>query len=486
MNNHKPYTKYKPSSIAWLGDIPEHWEVESLKNILTERNEKNNPIKSKEILSLSIDKGVTLYAEKTTNLDRFKDDYTQYKLAYKGDLVFNSMNMIVGAVGVSNYFGCVSPVYYTYHGGHDNIHTSKFYEFIFRSKTVQGFLYSLGRGLMAIDRGEGKYNTLRLKVSRDDLRSMKLPFPNLQEQSRIVDYLNYKLAKIDRFIRKKKQLIKLLNEQKASIINQAVTKGLDPNAKMKPSGIEWLGDITEHWEVKKLKYVVSLNDETLNEKTNPEFELRYIDIGNVNDAGDIAEIVKFKFKDAPSRAKRIVKEGDVIISTVRTYLKAITLISEDCENLIVSTGFAVLRPKAKIISTFLNFSVRANYFIQKVCADSYGVSYPAINASELIELRIAFPCILEQTAIVSHIEKETAKLNQTISTIEKEIALVEEYKTALIAEAVTGKIDVRDFEIPELDDVETRHALSLHDELSPYDDEQDDEIGTMAEDEGEY
>ncbi len=486
MTKYKPYTKFKPSGIAWLGEIPEHWEVLSFKNILTERNEKNNPIRCTEILSLSIDKGVTLYAEKTTNLDRFKDDYTQYKLAYVGDLVFNSMNMIVGAVGVSKYFGCVSPVYYTYSGGQNNAHATKFYEYIFRTRIVQGFLYSLGRGLMAIDRGEGKYNTLRLKVSRDDLRSMLLPFPNQQEQAKIVDFLNYKLAKIDRFIRKKKQLIKLLNEQKAAIINHSVTKGIDPNAKMKPSGIEWLGDIPEHWEVRKLKYVVSLNDETLNEKTNPEFELRYIDIGNVNDAGDIAEIVKYKFKDAPSRAKRIVKEGDVIISTVRTYLKAITLISEDCENLIVSTGFAVLRPKAKIISTFLNFSVRANYFIQKVCADSYGVSYPAINASELIELEIAFPNVLEQCAIGSHIEKETTKFNQTISTIEKEITLVEEYKTALIAEAVTGKIDVRDFEIPEMDDVETRHALSLHDELSPYDEEQEDETGMVAENEEEY
>lgn len=170
MNNIKPYSKYKLSGIEWLGDIPEHWEVESLKNILTERNEKNNPIKTKEILSLSIDKGVTLYAEKTTNLDRFKDDYTQYKLAHKDDLIFNSMNMIVGAVGVSNYFGCVSPIYYTFNSNLQNSLTTKYYEYLFRNKIVQSFLFSLGKGLMAIDRGEGKYNTVRLKVSRNDLR----------------------------------------------------------------------------------------------------------------------------------------------------------------------------------------------------------------------------------------------------------------------------------------------------------------------------
>jgi type I restriction enzyme S subunit len=185
MTNINKYQAYKDSGVTWLGDIPVHWEVESFKNILTERNEKNQPIRTKEILSLSIDKGVTLYAEKTTNLDRFKDDFSQYKLAYKGDLVLNSMNMIVGAVGVSEYFGCVSPVYYTYHGGLDNSNTSKFYEYLFRCKTVQGVLYSLGKGLIAIDRGEGKYNTLRLKVSRDDLRSLRLPFPNHSEQTAI-------------------------------------------------------------------------------------------------------------------------------------------------------------------------------------------------------------------------------------------------------------------------------------------------------------
>lgn len=110
-----PDAPMKDSGVEWIGEIPEHWKVESFKSILLERNEKNDPVKSKERLSLSIDKGVTLYAEKTTNLDRFKDDFSQYKLAYEGDLVFNSMNMIVGAVGVSNYFGCISPVYYTYY-----------------------------------------------------------------------------------------------------------------------------------------------------------------------------------------------------------------------------------------------------------------------------------------------------------------------------------------------------------------------------------
>src|SRR3989339_2162367 len=113
MKKYMQYAKNKDCDLIWLDKIPEHWEILSFRNILVERNERNSPIKSKERLSLSINKGVTLYADKTTNLDRFKDDFTKYKLAHEDDLVLNSMNMIVGAVGVSNYFGCVSPIYYT-------------------------------------------------------------------------------------------------------------------------------------------------------------------------------------------------------------------------------------------------------------------------------------------------------------------------------------------------------------------------------------
>ncbi|RAR46452.1 restriction endonuclease subunit S [Flavobacterium lacus] len=214
--------KYKDSGAEWIGEIPEHWKVESLKNILTERNEKNAPIRTREILSLSIDKGVTLYAEKTTNLDRFKDDFSQYKLAHKDDLVFNSMNMIVGAVGVSDYFGCVSPVYYTYYG-RLNYSNTKFYEYLFRCKTIQGVLYSLGKGLIAIDRGEGKYNTLRLKVSRDDLRSMRLPLPSFSEQNQIISYIETQSSKIDTLITLKEQEIEKLKEYKMSLIDGVVT-----------------------------------------------------------------------------------------------------------------------------------------------------------------------------------------------------------------------------------------------------------------------
>lgn len=219
----KPNVKMKDSGVKWIGEIPEHWDVQSFKNILVERNIKNDPIKSKERLSLSIDKGVTLYSEKTTNLDRFKEDFTQYKLAYKDDLVFNSMNMIVGAVGVSNYFGCVSPVYYTYCSRLGNPKITKYYEYFFKSRIVQAQLFCLGKGIMAIDRGDGKFNTIRLKVSRNDLRSMNVLFPGLSEITEIVDYIERKNSDTDKVIKLQEQVIEKLKEYKATLINSVVT-----------------------------------------------------------------------------------------------------------------------------------------------------------------------------------------------------------------------------------------------------------------------
>lgn len=213
----------KDSGIEWIGQIPKHWTLKKFRNILIERNEKNIPIKTFERLSLSIDKGVTLYSEKTTNLDRFKEDVSQYKIAHINDLVLNSMNMIVGAVGVSKYFGCVSPVYYTYYDKIKNSPTPKFCNYLFSSKTIKKVLFSLGRGIMAIDRGDDKINTCRLKVSRDDLRSLIFPIPSLKEQQQIVDYLDKKVAEIDNLIAKKESLISEMEEYKKSLIYECVT-----------------------------------------------------------------------------------------------------------------------------------------------------------------------------------------------------------------------------------------------------------------------
>lgn len=214
---------YKESGTEWLGKIPSHWQYLSFKNVLKERNEKNFPVKTAERLSLSIDKGVTLYSEKTTNLDRFKDDVSQYKLAHEGDFVLNSMNMIVGAVGISHYFGCVSPAYYTYYDNEEDHITAKYCDYLFHSKTVKKVLHSLGKGIMSIDRGDDRINTCRLKVSRTDLRALKIPVPPICEQREIVKYLQSKENLIDKTIADRNKAIDKFQEYKKSFIYEVVT-----------------------------------------------------------------------------------------------------------------------------------------------------------------------------------------------------------------------------------------------------------------------
>lgn len=213
----------KDSGIEWIGEIPKHWKIESFRHVLKERNEKNTPVKSKERLSLSIELGVTLYAEKTTNLDRFKDDYEQYKIAHVGDLVMNSMNMIVGASGVSKYYGCVSPAYYTFYDEESDHIKAKFCEYIFRSKTMRRVLFSLGKGIYAIVRGNDRVNTCRLKVSKDDLKNIKIPLPPVTEMRDIIHYIEQKSLKIENIIENKQKLINKLTEYKKSLIYEVVT-----------------------------------------------------------------------------------------------------------------------------------------------------------------------------------------------------------------------------------------------------------------------
>lgn len=218
-----PNMELKDSGVAWIGEMPMTWSITPFGHVLHERNERNDPVVSEERLSLSIDLGVTLYADKTTNLDRLKEDFTQYKLAHKGDLVMNSMNMIVGASGVSKWFGCVSPVYYTFYDETDDHVTAKYCEYIFRNKSMLRVLHSLGKGIYSIDRGDDRVNTCRLKVSKGDLKSIPIPLPCIEDQRTIVEYLNEMCYRIDSLVSEKNSLISDLESYRKSLIYEVVT-----------------------------------------------------------------------------------------------------------------------------------------------------------------------------------------------------------------------------------------------------------------------
>jgi|GEM_PF-83953 len=205
----------------------------------------------------------------------------------------------------------------------------------------------------------------------------------------------------------------------------------------KDSRIEWLGDIPSHWSVKQLKFLCSCNDEVLTDSTNEEFEIEYIDIGSVSATQGVLKTESFLFGRSPSRARRIVRDGDVIISTVRTYLEAIASISNPPDNLIVSTGFAVIRPNKLLDKGYSAYFLRAEGFIKEIVARSVGVSYPAINASDLVNIKGPVPDFHEQQKIASFLDHETAKIDTLIEKQQQLIKLLKEKRQAVISHAVT-------------------------------------------------
>lgn len=214
-----------------------------------------------------------------------------------------------------------------------------------------------------------------------------------------------------------------------------------PYSAYKNSGVDWLGEIPEHWQVKRLKQLAFLNPGALPEDTDPALEMVYVDIGGVDSLGRIAGQEQLTFATAPSRARRLVRQGDVIVSTVRTYLRAIAQISDPHPSMVVSTGFAVVRPGEDLTADFAAYALRAPYFVERVVANSKGVSFPAINESEMATYELATPSLSEQRAIAAFLDRETARIDALVAKKERLIELLQEQRIALITRTVTRGLD---------------------------------------------
>lgn len=463
MTPYKPYEKYKDSGIPWLGKIPEHWEVQKSKWVFN--REKREVRLDDDVVTAFRDGQVTLRKKRRTDGFTIAIQEHGYQGIRKGDLVIHGMDAFAGAIGVSDSDGKASPVY--------NACTLKsngdiwYYCWIVRQMSKAGFIESLAKGIRE------RSTDFRFDIFSEQL----LPIPSPEEQTAIARFLDYKLAKINRFIRKKKQLIKLLNEQKAAIINQAVTKGLDPNAGMKDSGIEWLGEIPQHWEVVKLTGVCDIvrgnssfkKDELLND--GKYVALQY---GKTYKVDEVNDGFQFYVNDEFYKDSQTVKYDDVIIiSTSETIEDLGHSVFYNRHDLGLLGGEQVLlRPKnGKVNGKYLCYSSKG--FAKELRKYATGVKVYRFNIDDLKTIYTSVPPFQSQVEIVNFIEIESQRINTTISTIEKEIALVEEYKTALIAEAVTGKIDVRGYEVPELESEEEGYE-ELEDEMSMVAEDADD------------
>jgi type I restriction enzyme, S subunit len=281
-----------------------------------------------------------------------------------------------------------------------------------------------------------------MELSADSLGTVRVSLPEKKQQNLIADFLDRETAKIDRLIEEKERLLQVLDERRQALITQAVTRGLDSSVPMKDSGRPWLGDIPAHWSVCPIKSICSINDDVLDEKTDEDFEFRYIDIGSVNSRGQVLTVETLKFGSAPSRARRQLRQGDIIVSTVRTYLKAIAFIESEHSNSVASTGFAVLRAKDIVAPEFLGSLVRTNYFVSEVVSRSVGVSYPAITSSEIGSIKVPLPPREEQDQISDHVSRINNGVNCQEEILKLTISKLKDRRSSLINEAVTGQLSI--------------------------------------------
>ena len=216
---------------------------------------------------------------------------------------------------------------------------------------------------------------------------------------------------------------------------------LHPYPYYKSYNIPWLGDVPEHWEVQRLKNWVGINEAVLPETTEPDFEFPYLEIGAVGTGLLVSQPTRTRFASAPSRARRIVRTGDTIVSTVRTYLKATWFAGEVEDDLICSTGFVVLTPRNNVWPKFLSYIAQSNPFSDRITASSAGTAYPAIPESRLGSFHVALPPLLEQRAIVRYLDHVDQRIQRYIKAKRKLIALLEEQKQAIINQAVTRGLD---------------------------------------------
>ncbi|MEB2815030.1 restriction endonuclease subunit S [Campylobacter upsaliensis] len=422
---------YKPSGIEWLVEIPQSWEIKPLQAIFNQRNEQNNNLEFQTILSLVKDVGVIPYEEKGNVGNKAKDDLQGYKIARVNDLVLNKMNAVIGSLGVSKYDGLVSPIYLVLYIENPN-YLIAYYSYLFQTKSIQKFLRKFAYGIMEI----------RESIDYLEFKKMFLPTPPLQEQKEIAEFLDKKCEKIQNYINKKQKLITLLQEKKQALINEVVTKGLNPNIEFKNSGIEYLGLIPHHWEVVKVKYIATTNiglvydpsEIATNENVGyPVLRANNIQNGKI-DYKDVIYVAK-KIDD-----KQLAISGDLLMC-VRNGSENLLGKTAKIENNNFSFGAftAIIRSD---LNNYLYWIFQTEMLKKSISSFIVSIGIGQISQDDIKNFKIPLPPLQEQKEIAEFLDKKCEKINSAIEKTKKQIELVKEYKNTLINEAVCGRIDL--------------------------------------------
>ena len=430
------YERYKDSGVKWIGGIPGHWGMYKLKYLFKLNKNKNIGNKCNTILSLSYGK---IKIKKDLNEGLTPESYESYQLLSTGDIVIRSTDLQNDhtslRTGLVKIEGAITSAYIGLKNLDMSLCDSRFYHYFLHDWDITKAIYNQGKGL-------------RQSLNWDDIKNMLIPVLDISEQTAIANYLDSTTAKIDEAIVQQQKMIDLLNERKQIIINNAVTKGLNPDAPMKDSGVEWIGEIPEHWEIKKLKHVcqafgrigfrgystTDLVDEgegciTLSPSNMRDGKMQY---------GRCTYLSWEKYEESPEIK---VFNGDILfVKTGSTYGK-----SSIVEDLPLE---ATINPQLLV---FKNFTCN-NMFLANVLQSTaiktqveisvIGGTIPTISQQKILNYVFPFPTEDEQYAIVEYVESKSAPINAAIKAAEKQISLLQERKQIIINDVVTGKVKV--------------------------------------------
>lgn len=424
------YESYKDSGVDWLGEIPSDWELLKVKNIfrlVMKFAPKNNDC---ELLSVYTDIGVKPRKELEERGNRATTT-DGYLIVEKGDIVVNKLLAWMGAIGLSDYDGVTSPAY--------DILKPKipiegiFYHWLFRSPQCTSELRRYSRGIM----------DMRLRLYFDKFGDVVVPYPNIKVQKKIVSFLAEKTAQIDQAIALKQQQIEKLNEYKQIVIQNAVTKGLNPNAPMKDSGVAWIGNIPEHWDVKKNTHLFN----KIGSGTTPtSSDLSYYDSGDINwlQTGDlnndyiVATSRKINQKAMSKFSSlKLYDENSLVIAMYGATIGKVGLLKIKSTT---NQACCVLGNSDKVFMKYIFYVMQ--FAKNHLISNSYGGGQPNINQDMIKNLRIPYPNLQEQEKIANYLDDLNEKIYKTSKGYQTQIDRLKEYKNILINQAVTGKIKI--------------------------------------------
>ncbi|EAH6236651.1 restriction endonuclease subunit S [Campylobacter upsaliensis] len=397
---------YKPSGIKWLGEIPQSWKNVSIRSCFTESNQRCNT-DSYPLLSVTIANGIIYQDDIENKKDISNDDKSNYKIVPLNAVAYNKMRMWQGAVGVNTLtIGIVSPAYIVAIPNEKIL--PNFVSYLFKSKIMISEFDKNSYGL-CLDMNNLRY---------DDFRNIKIPLPPLQEQKEIVEFLDKKCEKIQNYIDKKQKLITLLQEKKQALINEVVTKGLNPNIEFKNSGIDYLGKIPHHWEVRRMKFMASIHNGR--EQTEIADENG---IYPIYGSGGILGKSMYFIYDKPSVLLGRKGTIDKPLFVEEPFWTIDTMFYTSISKIVLPKYFY-----------YLCLTIDFQFYIS-------GSAIPSMTQYDLANISFALPPLQEQKQIANFLDEKCEKINSAIEKTKRQIKLIKEYKNTLINEAVCGRIN---------------------------------------------